>query len=609
MKRNDDRDGKCSAKCNCTSGVDRRDFLKIAGVGSMVVLGSGMPVMAGPFEAADFAKLVPADKKLDPEWVKSLTARGSRTVYRGAELEKIRMPIGGLCAGQLYLGGDGKLWRWDIFNRTAGTGDGGYAHPPQPDHPIDQGFAIQLTSDGKATTRTLDRGGFSDITFTGEYPLGCVEYRDPASTLAVSLEAFSPLVPLDVDNSSYPATVMRFTVKNTGSRPIEGALVGWLENTVCKGAGSAAGRRQNRLVRKRKVLWLDCATAPATVKQTDAGPADRFEQRPDFGTMGLGLLHPRPDDVAEAVVSAGPVAVDLSPEVKRSPEADAPLGTKLVGRLARPFRLAPGESATAEFVLAWYFPNLKLKDGGRYYATRFSSAAAVADRLADDLDSLYRQTRLWHDTWYDSTLPHWFLDRTFLNTSILATSTAHRFGTGRFWGWEGVGCCEGTCTHVWHYAHAVARLFPELERDLRRRTDFGTAMDPKSGVIQHRGESCGLAVDGQAGCILRAYREHQMSPDAEFLKSLLPKIKLAMECLARMDDGEGIIEGAQHNTLDQPWFGKVAWLSSLYIAAARACEEMAKEMGDDACAAKMRAIVERGGRNIDKELISTSTSA
>ena len=135
--------------------------------------------------------------------------------------------------------------------------------------------------------------------------------------------------------------------------------------------------------------------------------------------------------------------------------------------------------------------------------------------------SLHAQTRLWHDTWYDSTLPYWFLDRTMLNTACLASSTSHRFATGRFWGWEGVGCCEGTCTHVWHYAHAVARLFPDLERDVRKRTDFGIAIEKPSGAIRHRGEGFGLAVDGQAGCILRAYREHQMTADGAWLKELM----------------------------------------------------------------------------------------
>ena len=140
---------------------------------------------------------------------------------------------------------------------------------------------------------------------------------------------------------------------------------------------------------------------------------------------------------------------------------------------------------------------------------RWPSTSANFDRLA-------AQTRLWHDTWYDSTLPHWFLDRTLLNASILATSTCHRFRSGRFYGWEGVGCCEGTCTHVWHYAQAVARLFPELERDLRERTDFGLAFHADSGVINFRGEGESLATDGQAGCVLRSYREHLMSADDAF---------------------------------------------------------------------------------------------
>ncbi|MGO8751865.1 MAG: GH116 family glycosyl-hydrolase [Thermoguttaceae bacterium] len=753
---------RCGCRSDCGSGLKRREFLKTLAVGAAASLAPGAPVMAGPFQASDFEKLVPADKKLDPAWVRSLFARGTRAVYRGADLEKIGMPVGGICAGQLYLGGDGKLWHWDIFNQTLGTGDDHYAHPPKPASPLEQGFAVRVTANGKDTpeklqVRPLDRSGFAEVTFRGEYPIGLVEYRDPGCPVAVSLEAFSPFIPLDAENSSLPATVLRFTVKNTGTDEAVVELAGWLENAVCLNSGVAGtDRHENRIVRRPDMTLLGASAAPGTLSvredvlfddfqketyegwevtgaafgkgpilrsqipayQGDVGgkgrrvvnshasapgagvgekddqigtltsrpfvvqrnfitfwigggrhpgktclnllvdgkvvrtatghdsnqmrresfdvreiqgktarfeivdkqtgswgnigigeivftdrPSAKLIEQPGFGTMVLALLEPA-EDRGAACVEGKRLPEAAFPAGNAAADRTEPFGEKLIGSLARKFVLAAGQEGHATFVIAWHFPNLALKDGGRFYATRFSSATAVAEHVAANFPALAKQTRLWRDTWYDSTLPYWFLDRTMLNTSILATSTCHWFRTGRFYGWEGVGCCEGTCTHVWHYAHAVARLFPSLERDLRRRTDFAAAMDPKTGVINHRGEGAGLAVDGQAGCILRAYREHQMSADPAFLKALWPKIKLAMQCLVRMDAGDGLLTGPQHNTLDQPWFGKVAWLSSLYAASARACEEMAGEVGDAAFAGQMREIFRRSTWSIDKELFN-----
>jgi hypothetical protein len=80
-----------------------------------------------------------------------------------------------------------------------------------------------------------------------------------------------------------------------------------------------------------------------------------------------------------------------------------------------------------------------------------------------------------------------------------------------------------------------------------------------------------------------------------------PKIKKAIEYMIKHDDNDdGIVEGSQPNTLDAAWFGKISFLASLYLAALRAGEAMAVEMGDNDFARRCRIIAEHGGRNILK---------
>jgi uncharacterized protein (DUF608 family) len=221
--------------------------------------------------------------------------------------------------------------------------------------------------------------------------------------------------------------------------------------------------------------------------------------------------------------------------------------------------------------------------------------------LATHRDRLVSDTKQWVATWYDATLPFWLLDRTMANTSILATTTCYRFADGRFWAWEGVGCCPGTCTHVWQYAQALARLFPEVEQDQRRRVDFGMALKA-NGEIGHRAYldgAAGPAVDGQCGRILGVYREHLMSSDAAFLSQIWPAVRRSVEWLIQRDaDRDGVLTGAQENTLDAAWYGKIAWISSLYLAALRAAAVMASEMGDDQFAARCKQIADRGRESI-----------
>ena len=723
-----------------TASMDRRSFLKQSALIAAGLSLARLPVMAGPFTREDFARLVPENKKLDPAWVKSLFERGMPEILNGANLKYVGMPVGGLCSGQLYLGGDGKLWHWDIFNQQQGTGDGHYANPPSPDFPLEQGFALRIG--GK--TVTLDHVGFSDVSFRGEYPLGQVKYRDPAVPLAVSLDAFSPFIPLNTNDSSLPATVMQFTLTNTSAAPVEAALAGTLENAVMLHHRTVPGARRNRIITGNGYTFLEClaersatpavsgrphivfedwknetyqgwkvegaafgsgpikksaipiyqgdvggntervvnshASAPGqdiagkdsatgklvsrvfkierryitfmigggnhagttclnlvidgNVVQSATGRDDNRmapayfdvgtlagkeahieivdEQKGPWGNIGVGTIMfadriETPDEF-ETLPGFGTLGLALLgvPAEISSGEASTPISEKLAGEIGRTLKLAPGQAATVTFVLAWHFPNLKIedvRDGGRYYAARFKDAAAVAGYVAENFDRLAAATRLWRDTWYNSTLPYWFLDRTQLNTSILATSTCFRFKEGRFWAWEGVGCCQGTCGHVWHYAHAMARQFPDLERILREQVDFGLALQ-RDGAIHFRGENNDIpAIDAQAGSILRTLREHQMSTDDSFLRRVWPGVKRATDWLIAKDgNGDGLIESNQHNTLDTDWFGPVAWLSGLYLAALSAAATLAGEVGEAAYAEKCRAILARGQKKLVAEL-------
>ena len=74
--------------------------------------------------------------------------------------------------------------------------------------------------------------------------------------------------------------------------------------------------------------------------------------------------------------------------------------------------------------------------------------------------------------------------------------------------------------------------------------DFGAGFVEETGVISFRGESWDMWAGDQAGTVLKAYREHQMSADGEFLKRNWPRIRKALEFLIGEDgNDDGLIEG------------------------------------------------------------------
>lgn len=360
-------------------------------------------------------------------------------------------------------------------------------------------------------------------------------------------------------------------------------------------------------------------------------PRDYVELGPqslEFGTLALSSVGPGEVGIvgtkeealafiqANAAAAAKPVA------------AVVPFEQRPLGCVARTVAIEPGSSAVVTFVVSWHFPNLHTGQGVMY-ANWFDDAADVARKLAPRLDELRRQTRMFCDTYYrDTTLPWWLVSRLMMPLSTLASGTSQWWRNGRFWGWEGVGCCEGTCTHVWNYAQGEAFLFPELARSTRTMQDLGEGFDPATGLVGFRSDR-NYAADGQCGTVLKCYREHLLSGDDGFLRAHWPRIRQVLAYSIAQDrcaantraegggatagpggpgvpagDPDGVIENSQHNTFDINFEGPNTFVGSLYLAALRAGAEMAERMNQPADAQRYRKLAERGRAWTEKHLFN-----
>src|SRR5262245_44843125 len=140
--------------------MDRREFLQV-GLGA----GTGLsllqfPAMAQP-EASLSGGIIPADKGIGAETLALWKQRGERRAYRGPNLYAIGMPVGGICAGQLYVRGDGTLGGWHVDGKLNATGYGSESYrTKRAEMEVANHFSITLDEGASKRLMTLDERGF-----------------------------------------------------------------------------------------------------------------------------------------------------------------------------------------------------------------------------------------------------------------------------------------------------------------------------------------------------------------------------------------------------------------------------------------------------------------
>ncbi len=572
--------------------------------------------------------------------------------FIGNHLKEIAFPIGGIGTGNITLGGRGDLRDWEIFNR-----------PGKGKQPNLTFFAIYARAfRGLPVAKILERklqppytgwmgiprqtlsgaARFNEVEFRGEYPFAWLDFRDNQIPVSIKLEAYNPMIPLDPDNSGIPVAIFNWTISNSKADRIEVAICFSMQNPI----GTDGKDFGSSLVKNGVNEFIDNNKIRGLLFSSNYLKPDDIK----FGTIAM-MTTEKNVNVQTSWYRGGwwdnahifwdDFAEDGTITDKRervvSPENNTDVASIIVK-----LELEPNETKTIPFYLTWHFPqrenywnsepevhNKKVKN---YYATKFKDAVAVAKYVVDNLAFLETNSRLFHKTLFESTLPNYVIDAVSSQSSILKTNTVMRIEDGQFFGFEGLtddaGCCPMNCTHVWNYAQTPAFLFPSLERSARETDFLHNTFDNgympfrtlvPLGNYRWQFKPC---ADGQMGAIVRAYREWKISGDTEWLKKIWIKVKKSLEFawngvgeipgdlkwqkdkLLLPWDGnkDGVMEGEQHNTYDIEFYGPNTMTGSLYLAALKAASEMAAALGDKKASDEYRKLFEKGSKKYDQLL-------
>lgn len=561
--------------------------------------------------------------------------------YNKDHLYQIALPLGGIGTGTVSLGGRGELRDWEIMNvpgkkyNTVTTGNNA---------PF---FSVYVKSPNEAPVTTLLEGPlysheylhyegrpvnhhgfprFAEASFDGAYPFGQVNLSDKTLPISVKIKGFNPLIPGNADASGLPVALLAYEVTNTGNTPLEVSVCGSMRNfigkdgskywTDWKGDYIPTGAKKNRNEYREHGDQKGIYMYSEEVDKED----------PAWGTMALTTTSTgeisyrtssKPDSWNNAILNFWDDFSEDGVMTERTPNAeDDPMASLAIKKT-----IAPHTTETFLFYLTWNFPNRKGWSSsvvGNYYSRQYADAWDAAEKIVPNMAQLEKQTLLFVNAFLSSSYPDVIKEAALFNLSTLRSQTVFRLPSGHLMGWEGImdrfGSCQGSCTHVWNYEVATPFLFGELAKTMRD-VEFNYATK-ENGLMNFRAalplseaaNGSSAAADGQMGCIMKVYREWQLSGDFSFLQQNWPQIKkvLSYAWVEKGWDGnqDGVMEGSQHNTMDVNYFGPNPQMGFWYMGALRAAEEMALAMKEKQFAQKCRSLFEKGSRWMDDNLFN-----
>ncbi len=580
-----------------------------------------------------------------------LRASGPQRRFSGDQLQEIAFPLGGIGTGCISLGGRGNLRDIEIFNKPNKNTWLPFTFFALHVRPVEGGGMARILEgrlrppyrngfgEPQAQLQGLPR--FQNAEFTGTYPTAHLNLSDPEVPVTAQLQAWNPFIPLDVDASSLPVAMFEWTIANPTNGLVEVTLAACLTNPCTapkpEGGRTAAGSINDWFNEHgRKGYLLHHPQAPAD--DADTGTMCLCTEWPD--TEGLSHWY-RGGWWDGAHLFWDAFTATGRPEGPQEGEPAPQNGE--TATLLMHATIPAGGFVTIPVVMSWLWPWMANPWQApeappvpllrTWAGARFENAKAAANTFLDQLCTLRSYTDAWRDALYASSLPARVSEAVGSQVSILRSPTCMLLDDRLFVAWEGCGdnfgCCMGSCTHVWNYEQTLAFLFPTLERSMRvteflhntresGNMAFRSYLPPGNGLMNFK-----PCADGQMGAIMQVYRDWQLSGDTEFLRSIWPQVKRALEYAWTMTpdrmertsegqiidslwdpDGDGVMEGEQHNTYDIEFFGPNTLCTVMYLGALRAATLMAESLGEHETAAVYDAKYRSGRDRVDQTLFN-----
>jgi uncharacterized protein (DUF608 family) len=561
--------------------------------------------------------------------------------YDSQHLLNIALPLGGIGTGTVSLGGRGELRDWEIMNIpgkqfssiTKGNDAPFFAvyvkEQNKNPHTLALLGPLQPTEYMHSVGLSVNHHGiprFSNASFNAAYPFGEVNLSDKAVPIMVKIKGFNPLIPADEDASGIPIAILSYEVTNTTDSPIEVAVCGSMRNFI--------GRDGSKFMTDWKGDYIPLgAKKNINVYRNEKGLKGIYnysngvpKNDPAWGTIAIttnaldGVTYRTSsvkDDWSLAILNFWDDFSSDGQLTERSKlENDDPMGSLSVKKI-----IAPHSKQTYSFFITWHFPNRKAWSKtviGNYYTTKYKDAWDVMAKTLPLLQHLEQQSLSFVNALLSSSYPEVVKEAALFNLSTLRSQTVFRIPSGHLMGWEGImdklGSCKGSCTHVWNYEVATPFLFGNLAQSMRD-VEFNYATK-ENGLMNFRADlplseaakGSESAADGQMGCIMKFYRDWQLSGDDEFLKKNWFQVKkvLSYAWVNKGWDGnqDGVMEGSQHNTMDVNYFGPNPQMQFWYMGALKAATKMATYLKDKPFAEKCDKLFTQGSTWMDVNLFN-----